>query len=142
MRTVHEGCAKWNREQGRKFRFRNIVRSSWYPAIPALGVVINVSFRKRTGVFRAFGVDISKIPKSGHGPEVARAIEASGIRPVSSAEMAAEPYRSYARVDVVLGLANPEAAGADAMDRMRAVMDSPLWRYAKAADALDVHERK
>lgn len=142
MRTVHEGCAKWNREQGKQSRFRNIVKNAWYPAVPALKVVLNVPFRKRIGVFRAFGVDVSRMSKNGHGPEVRRAAKASGIRPVSSSEMTAEPYLSYARVDVDLGLANPEAAGRNALDRVRAVMESPLWRRAKAAAELDVHERK
>ncbi len=140
-RTVHEGCAAWNRRQGLEFRFKNIVKSSWYPAIERLKVVINVPFRKRTNLFRAFGYDASRIPLSGHGPEVDRLIEESGILPVSSVQLHSEPFSSFARVDVELGLANPKAAGADAEVRMKMVMEMPLWRHAKAAAALDVHER-
>lgn len=141
MRTVHEGCAAWNRKQARLFRFQNIVKNCWYPVVEGRRVILNVPFRKRLGLLRSFGADVSRIPMSGHGPEVLRAIEQAGVVPVPGTDLAKSPYTAYTRVDLEMGIANPGEAGRDAERRVKALEDTAIWRYAKAAAARDAHER-
>lgn len=142
MKSVHEGCAAWNRKQAKLYRFQNVIKSSWYPVLEGSRIILNVPFRKRLALLRSFGADVSRIPLCGHGPEVVRAIERAGVTPVPAVDLLKTPYSTYTRVDVEMGIANPEQGGPDALRRVKAIEGTSIWNLAKAAAQMDSHDRR
>lgn len=97
--SAGRGCAEFNRKNGRANRATNFLRAYWYPVVDAVGVILNVPFRKRKRLLACFGVDVSRYPKSGAGKKpgsaVQMAINASPARPVKGVELTTPKFRHH-----------------------------------------------
>lgn len=136
-KSCHQGCADWNRKQGKLNRLKNVLPRYFYPVVPDRRIVLNCPFRRRRTLLAHFGVDVSRIPDSGHGPELESAIRRSPVVPVRGSEIGPD----YVRVDPELGVATPGArAGWEQM--VLELERTPLWEMARRAAALDLSDRK
>lgn len=142
-RSCGRGAAEFNRRNGKMRRLRAPLSKYFYPVLEKERVVLNCPFRRRAKLLAHFGADVSRIPASGHGPEVDRAIEEAGVLPVQGAELSGDRYAGFLRVDPELGVPDPGAPEArNHESRLRALKDTAVWRKAERAAALDLKDRK
>lgn len=142
-KSCRAGTAEYNRKNGVMSRFRSMIEKYWYPVLERDRVILNCPFRRRSKLLAHFGADVSKIPKSGLGPEVDRAIEQAGVLPLQGLELKGKGYSDFLRIDPDLGLANPDSSGAAAYPGvLKRLEDTAVWRAAKKANALYLKDRK
>lgn len=106
-RRAAAGCAERNRKVGRINRAENFLKQYWYPVVEAMGVILNVPFRRRKRLLASFGSDISRYPKSGGGKhptsEVQKALRFARVKPVRSADLSLRRFSTYCLLDPLTG---------------------------------------
>lgn len=145
-RRQHEraaaACGEWNRFTGKLNRLKKIMAGYWYPVLDSEGVILNVPFRKRKPLLAWFGIDVSVYPTNGHARKFLEKLDSSAIRPVKGCDLGNGLLGTYVRIDPEFGIpARGEKLPDHIQKRVNALMDTELWKRAKAAAGLDIHKR-
>lgn len=137
-------CGERNRKIGRINRSKNFLKTYWYPVVDAIGVILNVPFRKQKRLLACFGVDVSQYPANGCGKkptsQVQRALRSCSVRPVKSVDLSLRRYSTYCLADPVLKTCQgPMSMGVErliiSLERMG------IWAPAQKQAKRDLKER-
>jgi hypothetical protein len=144
-RRAAEGCAEFNRRNGRINRAKNFLSGYWYPIVDEMGVILNVPFRRRKRLLACFGIDVTRYPANGHGKkpgsEVQRALTAARVRPARGHELSLPRYGNYCLMEPSSKACTGPMSGS-VMQLMAQLERMGVWMAAQEYARKDLSERK